>query len=104
MKQATQKLSSRTLPPIAVKQLRIAGFLDFEIEIFATATIPIDLTIPVWQRAMKSRKQWIERMIAYGWTRTEVEKKIREHYAQLKSHTPWDFLVHVYNMPKQVKL
>lgn len=104
MKQTIQTLSSKILPPATVKQLKTAGFLDSEIEIFAKATKPIDLTMLIWQRAMRSRRQWIIAMIARGWTKTDIEGKITEFYVQEKRRTPWDFLPHNCTMPKQVKL
>lgn len=84
-------------------RLKDAGFLDSEIEIFVASTKPIDLTIPFWQRAMKSRREWIDRMIARGWTKAGIGRKISEFYTQDKRRTPWDFLSHTYNMPKQAK-
>ena len=102
--QAARKLSSTTLSTEAVKQLRATGFLDAEIALFAKATKPIDLTMTIWLRAMESRKEWIASMIALGWTKKVIRRKIFEFYSQEQSRTPWDFLVHVYNMPKQVKL
>lgn len=94
MSTAARKISSATLSTEAVKQLRTAGFLDAEIVLFAKATEPIDLTVAIWQRAMKSRKEWIASMLARGWPKKAIRRKIFEFYSQEKRRTPWDFLPH----------
>jgi len=102
MRQTNQQLSSKALPLEAVKQLKIAGFLDSEIEQFATAREPIDLTMPIWQRAMEARKEWVETMLTKGSTKTKIKDVLLNFYALDDKRTPWDFLYHVYK-PKTVE-
>jgi hypothetical protein len=98
-----------TLSFEAAEQLRAAGFLDYEIEQFATAVDPegkpqppVDITTPVWQRAMRSRRDWIEDKISRGWTETEIREELMNYYRRGEKRSPWDFLRVEYRSPQRI--
>ena len=90
-------------------RLRTSGFLDWEIEQFASATDakgklqpPIDLNAPVWQAAMKSRGDWVDDKIARGWTKEEIDGEIMGYYWRKAERSPFDFLKLEYAPPTKV--
>ena len=80
-------------------KLKTSGFTDYEIEVFATAVDtegkpqpPIELGKPVWQRVMKSRRDWVDDKINKGWTVEEIEGELMGYYKRKAERSPWDFL------------
>ena len=98
-----------TLSFEAAEQLRAAGFLDYEIEQYATAVDseskpqpPIDISQPVWQRAMKSRRDWVEDKISRNWTEAEIREELMNYYRRGEKRSPWDFLRIEYRPPTRI--
>lgn len=86
--------------------LRLAGFTEFEIRRFETATTPdgapqppLELDSPVWQRVLESRRSWIEDKIDKGWTESEINAVIMEYYKRDSKRNPFDFLKAEYKPP-----
>ena len=91
------------------ERLRLAGFIEFELEEFSTATTPsgqpqpaIDLDGEVWQRVLESRRDWTTDKIVRGWTRDEIENVIMEYYLTKEGRSPWDFLKIEYRPPEKL--
>ena len=90
-------------------RLTAAGFVDSEVEAYATATDPkgnpqppIDLNSPAWQAALKSRREWIEDKVDRGWSPEEINAEILGYYARGAKRNPWDFLKIEYKDPQKV--
>jgi len=91
------------------ERLRLAGFIPTEIEAFATAVTPeglpqpaIDLEGDVWQRVMKSRRDWVNDKIERGWEDEEITNAIMDYYRRNEERSPWDFLRVEYRPPEKI--
>lgn len=80
-------------------KLRTSGFLDYEIEQFASAVDserkpqpPIELDKPIWQRVMASRRRWVDDLIGRDWTSEEIDEELMNYYRRKAERSPWDFL------------
>ena len=80
-------------------RLKEAGFLDYEIEKIAAAETvdgkgqpPVDLSSPVWQRTLESRRAWVDDKVNKGWSQEEIERNIMDYYARGARRNPWDFI------------
>lgn len=91
------------------ERLRLAGFLEYEIEQFAAAVDPegkpqpaINLDTPVWQRVLKSRRDWIDDKVKRGWSDEDITESMMDYYRKSEKRTPWDFLKAEYRPPTRV--
>jgi hypothetical protein len=81
------------------ERLHRAGFLDAEIEEFSSAQDslgrnqpPINLSSPVWQSVLRSRRDWTDERLRRGWTPEEIENEIKRYYRMRDTRSPWDFI------------
>ena len=91
------------------KILRESGFLESEVLRFSESKTPegvdqppIDISTPVWQAMLRSRREWVEDKIAKGWDKGEVTSELRAYYKRDESRSPWDFLKAEYRPAKRV--
>jgi len=89
--------------------LLAAGFLQYEVDQYAKAVDPagnpqpaVDLSQPVWQRAMRSRRDWVEDKINRGWSEAEIQDELMNYYRRGEKRSPWDFLKIEYRSPKRL--
>jgi len=83
--------------------LRGVGFIPREIRHFANAKDPagklqppIDLSSPAWQAMMTSRKDWIVRLVALGFTPDMIDRQIEGFWVHQATFDPFKFLKEVY--------
>lgn len=79
--------------------LQDAGFLKSEIFKIGHAKTPdgkayqkVDLDTGTWQAVINSRRRWIKRRLAQGWTRNELINSMRLYYRKRKGRDIWAFL------------
>lgn len=69
------------------------GFIQQEALEFAKAanwrTLP--LTAP-GRRARRQRTQWVNDLLAQGWTKAQIGREIKAYYSRDPSRSPWDFI------------
>lgn len=88
--------------------LKREGFIKSEIEAFSNARAP-DGTLQdfafnskTFLAARKSRRKYVADLKEQGWTKPEIDRKIRQYYGLKAGRTPYDFLKLSYSPPRLI--
>ena len=75
-----------------------SGFLNKEIRAFDSAKTPdgevqnVAFNSLPFQRMIQSRRIWVKKCHAAGFSNADIREKLVHHYKAKKGRTPWDFL------------